>query len=805
MSTSAIQSPQSVADGLKTLLLRAEAALASDVDAASALLEELGRRAQEAGDTVHGARACELLGRVGLFGNNPEMAQRLFALASELYRGDGDVAGEARALAGLRVLAEPQAFASDEEAIAAELQLVHSLCEHFATREERAPTLAFLVERAVNELRYELAARRGQERSLPRLARLLGLSGVERAVLMAAAGPALDEPLARAMRKAQDDLVARAPSVWFLQELLAPSLPQPPTLRCFEEDAPLRQSELLTLSPHPDRVHGARRHLLLDVDADVVAYLEGRRELAPALAAHAALRGPLSDPLSRPAAVEAQVTATERLLRAGRVDRIVVVGPAGAGKKSVAARLAHSIHRRALVVDLGAAFTNPQAVPRLLRLAAREARLHEAALVLDLQDGAGRVESELRPVIGQDAGPLYRAVSRNLGAQPVFVCARDSAVAAPLLSERSVELVLPALTFDEQVRHMQRALQQLGAAVPAEGTLRAVVCQAGTTPGLIQRIAAHAVALSRLGASELPQPTLHHLREAARAHTTSSMGSIAQRVSTPFTLGDLVAPPETVTQLREIINYVRNYSLVYESWGFARKVAYGRSVTCLFTGPPGTGKTMAASVIAAELGMDLFRIDLSKVVSKYIGETEKNLERVFEAAGAGQLIVLFDEADALFGKRTEVKNSNDRYANLEVNYLLQRIEAFEGIAILTTNLEKNIDEAFRRRLRFLVEFPFPTVEERERLWRTLLPERAKVRGTIPFEELAEFELAGGNISSAVLRAAFSAAARGDALLPYDLVRGAVTELEKMGRLSMDTQDLFRGLELPPGVRLNQPY
>ncbi len=218
--------------------------------------------------------------------------------------------------------------------------------------------------------------------------------------------------------------------------------------------------------------------------------------------------------------------------------------------------------------------------------------------------------------------------------------------------------------------------------------------------------------------------------------------------------------PEISDTLREMISFVRDANTVYDRWGFGRRHSLMENVSALFAGPPGTGKTMCASVIARELDMELFRVDLSRVVSKWVGETEKNLSRVFDEAERSSAILLFDEADSLFAKRTGVKTASDRYANLEVNYLLQRLETFRGISILTTNYEDSIDPAFKRRLTFRVRFEKPDVETRAELWRKVFPSAAELAGDVDPEALARIsELSGASIRNAAVRAAFLAAAQ----------------------------------------------
>jgi SpoVK/Ycf46/Vps4 family AAA+-type ATPase len=243
-----------------------------------------------------------------------------------------------------------------------------------------------------------------------------------------------------------------------------------------------------------------------------------------------------------------------------------------------------------------------------------------------------------------------------------------------------------------------------------------------------------------------------------------------------------------VDTLRDMIAMVRERAQILERWGYQRHLGISRGVSALFSGEPGTGKTMAASVVASELGLELVRIDLSTVVSKYVGETEKNLGKIFDEAQDAHAMLLFDEADSLFGKRTELKTAQDRFANLEVNYILQRMETFDGVSVLTTNAESAIDPALQRRLNFRIRFPEPEVEEREQLWRRLLPPQAGLDGgdgthAIDFHALAErFDMTGGYIKNAVVRAAVIAARAGRAMIADDLWQGAHHEYVEMGKV-----------------------
>jgi hypothetical protein len=272
----------------------------------------------------------------------------------------------------------------------------------------------------------------------------------------------------------------------------------------------------------------------------------------------------------------------------------------------------------------------------------------------------------------------------------------------------------------------------------------------------------------------------------SRDQARAPLDALAQRVATKAAWDDLVLPSIQIDLLREIASHVKHRAQVYEDWGFAAGSGRGLGLCALFWGASGTGKTMAAEVLANTLELDLFRIDLSAMVSKYIGETEKNLRQIFDAAEESGAILLFDEADALFGKRSEVKDSHDRYANIEVGYLLQRLEAFRGLAVLTTNLRESLDSAFSRRIRFNVEFPFPDSQMRAKIWQRAFPAQMPSQD-LDFARLAQFNIAGGSIHSIALQSAFFAASEGNPVLMSHVLRAARFEYEKLGRPMGDNE------------------
>ncbi len=275
-------------------------------------------------------------------------------------------------------------------------------------------------------------------------------------------------------------------------------------------------------------------------------------------------------------------------------------------------------------------------------------------------------------------------------------------------------------------------------------------------------------------------PPVEQVWATCLANTRPRMDLLAQRLEPKATWEDIVLPAEVEKLLRQIAGQVAQRSTVYDEWGFRARMNRGLGISALFAGESGTGKTMAAEVLANDLRLNLYRIDLSAVVSKYIGETEKNLRRLFDAAEDGGAILFFDEADALFGRRSEVKDSHDRYANIEVNYLLQRMEAYRGLAILATNLKSALDPAFWRRLRFIVNFPFPGVEDRARIWQRVFPPQAPLEG-LDTGRLARLNLAGGSIHNIALNAAFLAAQQGRPVSMPLVLAAAEAEFRKLER------------------------
>lgn len=450
---------------------------------------------------------------------------------------------------------------------------------------------------------------------------------------------------------------------------------------------------------------------------------------------------------------------------------IVVSGVEGAGRKSLIYGAAHEHGCGVLRIACDRLPSQADDLLRVSRALFREATLFRA---VPLFDGIDVLSADTDAGRGDRSAAVDYAMGAFLGPVAATCIKRDARPAA--LGRGVVMVEVPMPTEAARAELWRRALGHA-----AEGLdFDRAAARYPVTGGLIKRASESALARAHARSEPVNDEDVH---TGLRSTLDAKLSTLGVRVTWRQNWDDLVLPEDAVEEIHEFIARVRHRRRVYEEWGFSRKMAKGLGLSALFAGPPGTGKTMVAGIIADELALDLYQIDLSRIVSKYVGETEKNLAKVFDAAEAGHAILLFDEADSLFAKRTEVKSSVDRYANLEVNYLLQRMEMFNGITILTTNLDSSIDDAFRRRISFRVNFPFPEAEDRIRLWQCMLPIEAEVDPGIDFGTLAEkYEFSGGYIRNAVLRAAFLAAEDGGAIGMVHLQRAANLEYSAMGKV-----------------------
>lgn len=392
----------------------------------------------------------------------------------------------------------------------------------------------------------------------------------------------------------------------------------------------------------------------------------------------------------------------------------------------------------------------------------------------------------------------------------VLIEETEDNLARKLFGSDCTEINLPTPDKAQQQLAWLRALEAIGQTGDLKVLVKAFVNNYSMGIGEIFR-AVNQAKSQQIKRGQASEPLKsHHLLEEIRKAFDHNLDALADVVVSTTTLDDIVLSSELNVEVEEILQYARHANTVLVDWGFEQRSPYGNALSALFTGPPGTGKTYLAGAIANALGKVLYRVDLSRVIDKYIGETEKNLGKIFDEAGRAQAVLLFDEADSLFAKRTEVKSSNDRYANLEVNFLLQRLESYRGVSILTTNLDKGIDDAFKRRLRFLIHFKMPDAPERARLWKHLMPPRAPRADEIDWMLLGnQFEMTGGYIRNAILRASIQAASKSEPIHMGHLLMAGIEEMRSTGaliKINYEMSDWLNAYGINSGYEQNNdPY
>jgi hypothetical protein len=433
-------------------------------------------------------------------------------------------------------------------------------------------------------------------------------------------------------------------------------------------------------------------------------------------------------------------------------------------KRSAAAELARELNATLLAGDTGRAPRRGGDFEEWLHHLKREARLRRAVVYHEGFDALDEAEKE--------------SVLRVFREESIVIFSGTQEWKAGATRMDAITIPFDTPCWRERRGAWESTLRERGME-PPEPVLDTLAESFKFNRGQIAAAAANAV---NAAAFRLEPAGMKHVFEAARARSGSDMSNLARKVPAARGWDDLILPDPLIAQLREICQRVARRHRVLDDWGFGHRLSGGKGVNALFHGHSGTGKTMAAEVIARELELDLYKIDLAGVVSKYIGETEKNLERIFATAENASVILLFDEADALFGKRSEVRDSHDRYANLEVSYLLQKMEAYEGLAILATNLRQNLDEAFLRRLAFIVPFPFPDETSRRHIWRGIWPKSTPLGPDVDNEWLGDrFLLSGGNIRNAAVGAAYLAAEESSPVTMKHVLRAVRSEFSKMGK------------------------
>ncbi len=586
-----------------------------------------------------------------------------------------------------------------------------------------------------------------------------GISPTGERVLVSIAAHAIWGELARLYGILANDTSRATCDEHLLWQLLGDSIPRRDIAKELDPQSPLMRDGLVQTNDRPRPFQSLAAHpvvVKLLAGAEIDASLEVGLDCVPATVS--------LDKFIAPAAVIDRALV-EIAAAPTNAARVVVRGRTGSGRRTLLAALAQLAGRTLATIDAAS-------LVREKRIAALPTLLQHANLCgwLPCVDGLESISSEdeltretVRSIIRAHHGPVTLRLAHHV---------------KPPLDPGYTLVDLPTSTISERATQWVSALGARGLSVRDPDTIAA---RYTVGPGTIERTVA---SVARTPTRDIGSA----IDEAMRQHIDVKLGSVATRVSRLADWSQVVLPEEVKDSITELLARARHRRTVFEVWGFDRVMSTSRGLTALFQGGPGTGKTLVASAIAHDLGLDLYRVDLSRVMSKWLGETEQNLGKLFDAAEEGQALILFDEADSLFGKRTEVRTSNDRYANLEVNYLLQRLDTFEGVAILTTNFGTAIDPAFKRRLSCRLTFPFPDEDARERLWRVHLPENLPRAGRFDLAALARrYRMSGGYIRNAALRAAFLAADEKQPLTQDHLERAVRAEFNETGKLAESGQ------------------
>ena len=680
------------------------------------------------------------------------------------------------------------------------LYLTHDSVERLLAREPGAPALS-----SVKNTDEDLPDPSRADARLRRLADAYGLSVFDLNVLLIALAPELDRRYEQLYAYLQDDITRRRPTVDMALSLLCAGARAKLARRAhFAPDSALLRHGLLHLIPDAEQQPAPLIAHGLKLDEQLIRFLTGHECLDARLAPFCRLVKPTAqgaqsslDADTRHALLELAASARE----SGERLSVYFQGQAGTGKRRAVESLARDAGARLLAVDLPRMVSGAGEYNSLFRLVLNEARFDEAVAYFDGLDTLRREEhavayQSLLEALGEFEGLSILAGAQTLSAEshPALKIITVP-FAPPDFAERRA-LWLECLSV-EGVRLNESDVDALAARFRfSRRQITGAVCDAKMKARLRHASSTSSSVASSSSSNvrwESQPVSAQELFAAARAQSRHNLSSLASKIEPKYAWDDIQLPEDQLEQLREICAQAECRHIVYGEWGFGRKMTAGRGVVALFTGPPGTGKTMAAEVIANELRLDLFKIDLSQIVSKYIGETEKNLDRIFREAHRSNAVLFFDEADALFGKRSEVKDAHDRFANIEIGYLLQKIEEFDGIAVLATNLRQNMDEAFVRRMRVIVEFPFPDEEYRRRIWQSVFPAEAPLGDDVEFGALARaIRLSGGHIKNIALASAFYAASDGRVIRTPHLMRAARREYQKLGRKLNDADSLSGG-------------
>lgn len=643
---------------------------------------------------------------------------------------------------------------------------------------------------SLRELEREICSKkkesllRGIILRLDTLERLFELTSFDIDVLLLCLLPEIDLKYQRLYAYLQNDITQKNPTVNLMLELLCKSFSEIlKSHNAFSFGASLIKHQLVHLMENHSSTPTPLLAKALQIDGRIFHYLLEIDQIDSCLLPFTQLLQPRLKLEEMILPEETKQVLTSLIKQRGRAPVCHLHGDNGVGKKSTAEAICVELGIPILYVELNRMLLNKASAETLIPLILREGMLQNAALYLNGYDVLLTGDDDNKPIgdsllSGMKKYPQWVFVASNKEWSP-----KESWQNRPFVS---IELPLPSYSLR---RKLWEKYWDKDVALESDVDFNDLANKFRLTGGQIRNVVMNARNSARMQEPGHQTVSVHDLSLFCRNESREVLHDMAQKIHPKYCWQDIILPTDLVEQLWEISNYVKYYYKVYGDWGFDKKLSLGKGLNVLFSGPSGTGKTMAAEIIAHELQLDLYKIDLSTIVSKYIGETEKNLSSIFKEGRASNAILFFDEADAIFGKRSEVKDAHDRYANIEISYLLQKMEEYDGIVVLATNFRKNLDDAFSRRMHFTLDFPIPDEPDRKRIWQSIFPPNAPLANDIDFNFLAkQFLITGGNIKNIALGAAFLAAQNGNLINMKNIIRAIKREYQKMGKLC--TEDDF---------------
>jgi ATP-dependent 26S proteasome regulatory subunit len=633
---------------------------------------------------------------------------------------------------------------------------------------EEIETLKHTINRKKNE-----SIKKGHELRLPLLADIFHLNSFEVDVILICLVSELKLPYEQIYSYLQNDLTKKRPTVDLVIKLLCQDVEERIKARMnFSPSSPLLENHLIYLSNNgnDDSTLLSRS---IKVDERIISFLLEFDEIDPGIKNFSTInsQGNIKD-IILPENNTVLIDKIKWYFQTNNPQIFFLAGPYGTGKKTVAEIVSNEFDMPLLVVDSKVLMEDGSY--EMLDMVLREALLQNASIYFEGFDAVVKdTNSKVSPinVIKKiDQFPNWIFLSGEQSWEPPCVFNKHGFI--------SLNLPLP----EAKERKMLWEAFLNGYDLSGDVDLDEISSKFKFSGGQIKDAIFTASQIAKSRNEDDLALSLLDLYRGSKAQSNQKLSSMAKKIDPLYTWEEIILPNDIKEQLKEISGHVTHRETVYSDWGFDRKLSLGKGLNIFFSGTSGTGKTMAAEIIAREVGLDLYKIDLSGLVSKYIGETEKNLNKIFKEAQTSNSILFFDEADALFGKRSEVKDSHDRYANIEINYLLQKMEEHEGIVILASNYKKNMDDAFLRRLHFAIEFPFPDETLRENIWKNIFPKETPIDNNLDLGFLANFKITGGNIKNIALAATFLAAESTRVVTMECIIKATKREFQKMGKL-----------------------